>query len=407
MKNNIIPHLFIKNKIANISKVRFLNLCILLFLTGISTLFYIKFQQKILAGGGKGWDGIHYFNLYQHFAGNAITTTIDYPFCKRIGLPYLASFLPFSASENFLLLNISSGILTIFLTFFALKSRFSSFVSMLTTLPLIFYLFSPLRISVYYPFTIDPPAMAMYALSIVFLAQKYTATLITLLLSCFFKESGLYFAYALCFLMLINRKITLPKFFFSVIGMTVFAYILQKLAYPPCQGSQLKSSIYWTYYHLTSFGGMVRTVAAFSLTLGAFLLASDKKRYVSYCSVTRTSYVFLGLALIMGVCGGSDTTRIFYINYPLYSIALATLIMTSNKYKVIALSFAGLIANSFLSQIPEPENYIPKDEIHGFFSLFPDHAHIAIGAAIIVFWLIAKYVTTWLIRYLPSGNYNQ
>lgn len=369
-----------------------IHLVLLVLLTLLSACAYLKYQPQIIAADGKGWDGVEYFHLYENYAGEKSAVAVQYPFCKRVGLPYLASQLSLSAEKSFLFINLASGVLCVLFAFFALRINFSEFTSVIAAIPLIFYLFSPIRITVFCPFIVDPPAMALYSVALFFTAKRgYFPAFLALLCSCFFRESGLYICFVFLLALAARKELKIAPFFAMLFILFVFGFILQRIAYGDCSGSQLKTALEMTYTKLTTFQGIVKVFSAFSLTVG-FALAAKEINVRTDSAILYISCWFFILSILMGISGGTNPTRIFYTEYPLYVAALAYLISDVNKLKVIYFAFAGLIANSFVTKMPEPKSYLPNNDVDGLFSFTPDYAHLSIAVSILAYWVLIKFV---------------
>ena len=72
---------------------------------------YFRLQPQIIVGNGFGWDGLEYNKYYQFFnTGNF--EKVNFPFCSRIGLPYLANALNLGNELlSFKLVNLASAII--------------------------------------------------------------------------------------------------------------------------------------------------------------------------------------------------------------------------------------------------------------------------------------------------------
>ncbi len=361
------------------------------------TYAYWRYQPQIIAGNGRGWDGIAYHQLYSFYSGLPVDADVTHPFCKRIGLPFLATLFPLQPTSSFRYLNIVFGFLSISICYLALRARFSFSVSLAAVVPLCSYLFSPIRFSNFYPYFVDPPALFLFAVCLATLIRKrYYSAFAILLFSAVFRESGLYYALALSGALYFAKEISLKKtaFFFGIVVIVAFSIIF--LYFGPCEGSQITVATSTALAKMGSFAGLLKIIAALSLTLGPFILVNSKLEIKTYEPIVLVSIVFLILSIVMSSFGGYDTTRIFFSAYPLYVFYLCSLIQDVAKARIIFFAIAGMIANSFAMKIPEPEHYWPNNEIAGFFSLFPDYGHIAISAGIIAYWasclLIARLI---------------
>jgi hypothetical protein len=383
MKNLFLPNFF---------QVLFISLTVV--------LVYYKFQPQILVGDGKGWDGISYNRVYEHFRGEALDSTVIYPFCKRVGLPYLASKLNFDPKNSFLMLNLAFGMLSVFVCWLALIKRYSGLTVWACLLPIYFNIFSPLRFPNFYPFTVDPPAFFLYAVSSFFLVRgNFWGCIVALVISCFFRESGIYFAVLTALALLYAKDVGRYK------GILMLLVALSGVVFIPmiqdggCSGSQLATILDSIKEKITNPFGLLKLLASISLTLGPFFIGSRIGELVGFDKndvVIRINGLMLILSIIMAAFGGSDTTRILYLSFPLYVLYLARIFNGKNHFLVAFVSIAGMIANRFISKIPEPENYFLNNDVAGWFSFLPETGHIAVALVILIYWIfifwIAKFI---------------
>jgi hypothetical protein len=362
--------------------------CLAALMTGV----YAKFQRRIIAGDGLGWDGKSYFALYSEFRGVELASPVQYPFCKRTALPFLAAALPLEPASAFISINVVAGFLSVLVTYAALRRKVSPPAALLSVLPLVFYLYSPIRFPFFYPFYVDPPAMLLYAAAAYCLARRWPiGAVVAILMSGFFREAAIYYAAVLAGAAYLLRWISRTQLVWLG-GAGAAAVAAQMWAYAgPCAGSQLMTvaeSTFGPYGKLDSFTGAVRTLAALSMAVGAFVpLLRDAARR-EYDDVAAVSGVLLVLSIVFAVFGGSDTTRIMYVAFPLYAIYLASLVEASDKLRAVVLAVAGLLANSFAKRIPEPAAYAPNNDLTGLFAFSPEYAHIGIAAALLVYWML-------------------
>lgn len=388
---------------------KFTHRMLFFVLTLMMVLFYLYKQPQILAGNGKGWDGKYYSAMYNDFK-NGEKSDIIPPFCKRVGLPYLASRINIPESKSFLYINLMCGFLATIFVFLTVSDKFTMAVSWFCSLPMIFYIFSPIRFPDFYPFTVDPPAIASLAIGVFFFSRKaYVISGLMLSVGVFFRESNVYYLYLFMIFALIeemgNKNNKRCVFLLIVVGLGYFVLRYCNSIYD-CDTSQIRVAYRWARIKLSDPLEILRMFAAISLTIAPFLyrifILSNKKRFnIKYNS----SLAYLGgfvLATAMAFVGGYDTTRIFYFSYPAYVVILATFAKNNNLFEVLCLSASGLIANKFINIIPEPETYLPQNDIFGWFSFNPEYAHISISAGIICYWIVCFFV----IHSLSARIYN-
>lgn len=361
-----------------------LNFILVFLVTSFATMFYLYSQPQNTEFNGLGSDGRDYYKMYQYYSGKSSDELIRYPFCKRPGTPFLASLLPFSAKNAFLAVNLISGFLAIIFTFFALSKVSNILIKWACILPLIFYQFSPIRFPNFYPYIVDPPAICLYALSVYFLTREnYWWSIAALVISCFFKEQGVYFAVmiGLVFLILKKKKTSL------CIGMILFSLggiVLNYYSRFPSHrdGSQLATILEFFNKRFSNGGdGFISGLNGIALTLAPFILTLRINALGRLWSLLKSDSILMIItswflmALAMGLFGGADTNRIFFVSYPLFVLFLANLMEEQKTFKIGLFSLAGLIANDFLGFIYENphQNLIPRlfDSLSGQFVPLP------------------------------------
>lgn len=352
------------------------------------SLFYFYIQPQIIAGGGYGWDGIDYYHLFLNFLNSNNEFQVPYPVCKRLALPFLASLTPLSPEKSFLFLNLLSGFFAAAISFFAIRLRFNSFLSFISILPLIFYFFSPLRFSHFHPFYVDPPVILFFSVSLFFLIkEKYFFAFLALLICTLFREPSIYFALSLVITLFFKREISSKNLLIYLLLIVVFSLFLSLFVHEQCNGSQIRTFFVFLYKSFSSFYGVIKIIAAILMTIGPFVIIKNSFIFKEKDSIFFVSLVWFILALLMAIFGGGDTTRVFYSAYPLYVLTLLSLIVNELKIKILVAAFLGLVSNSFLIRISEPEFYWPTgSDSSGFWTLFPDYS-LSTATSIITFWL--------------------
>jgi hypothetical protein len=118
------------------------------------------YQKQISYHDGKGWDGVEYCRMAEQIAANQ-PVSARAPFVYRIGTSFLAAKLfPYNLNYGFKILNISAGVIGIYLLWFWLTLFVPNKVlRTLLTASYIFYWQAPLRLSFYYPYHADPIAL--------------------------------------------------------------------------------------------------------------------------------------------------------------------------------------------------------------------------------------------------------
>ena len=376
------------NKVSDWYKYASLFLFILIVL--LVTLFYGNYQQRLKAGDGKGWDGKSYYEMYENFQYDE-RSEIQYPFGKRLGTPFLASLASKNAEKGFIIVNVISGIIALLMTYWLLCSYTRDiYLIYFCLLPLLFYLYSPIRFPFYHPFTVDPPAVALLATgAMLYVNKKYIIAVLVMLVSAIFRESGVYYSIVMLLFVLYDYyrehkyvKLCVLIVFYSF-GMIIVYNLLNYFPYIN-EGGQIKTIVKMLLIRLSDPFGILRVMAGILMVVGPFMYKVNFRKI----KVNEPYFIFLTMSLVMCALGGFDVTRIFYMGYPLYVLSLVPLIEKYNKVELLLLSIAGLIVNRFIARIPEPQNYMPNNDMKGWFTYTPDHAGIWIVTGIILYWVI-------------------
>jgi len=334
---------------------------VIFFLFSVSVLYYSRTQPQIKDNGGYGPDGINYYHIYKYYKGDADHGKVYWPFNKRTGLPWLASKMPLSDRSAFLTLNLVSGLLIILFCYLALKKSTSGAALCASLVPVFFYLHSPLRYSFFYPYTVDPPAIACYAISAFLIVKnRYWEAISVLTLSCVFREQGVYFALiigpTLWIIKNVSFRVALLMSGYALIGFFV-NFLVQypsPLYTAELTGSQVDVLLQYAQRRLLNIEGFLSAVTAISHTFAPFAFALPAiwawRKNPPIPAVAISCAAFL-LSVGMALLGGLDVVRIFYIGFPLYVIFLGSLMTKYSLRRIIFFAAAGLIANTFLSPI--------------------------------------------------------
>ena len=367
----------------------FKSLLVITLLLCVSFWYFTK-QAQVSVADGKGWDGVTYHQMYLHYKGVDSKEVYDAPFNKRIGLPWLASKLPLEATQSFLLLNLCSGLVACVFVFLTLRSRVRTGLVLACMLPMACYIFSPIRFPNFYPFTVDPPATMLCALAAFLISRKYYLPAgIAFAASAFFRESGIYFALALGVILCVSEKRLRPAGASICLIAGAGAVAVAALQLPGDSYSQVRTVLSLVWHKILSPLGLLRSSICISMTLAPFLICRAR-RVGEAREVIDLQHViarcFLLLCLAMALVGGHDTTRIFYVGYPLYVLVLADWVGVADTLTVVLSSVAGMIANRFCEMIPQPSAVWPDNDVSGLFSITPDYSHPGIVAVFFVYW---------------------
>ena len=184
-------------------------LALALLALSLIAMGYSRRQPQIEAGGGFGWDGREYADAYEDAVGGSphgAEQVVSFPFCKRVGLPAIAATI--HSGDGFKGINAVAGLIAALGVFAVGLRRGGTLRAIVVTIPMAFYLFAPIRFSNFYPWTVDPPMMALMALAVLaFDFRRHTIGFLLLVAAIPIKETALYFAAAaLVSLMIFDDK---------------------------------------------------------------------------------------------------------------------------------------------------------------------------------------------------------
>jgi len=373
-----------------------LNSLVVLGLILVTSAWYFCTQDQVYVADGKGWDGVTYHKMYLHYKGAPSEALYDAPFNKRIGLPWLAAQLPMDATLAFRSINLLSGLAACLFLYFALRPRVRSGVVVACLLPMVFFIYSPIRYPNFYPFTADPPAMMLCALAALLFSRKYfVAAGVALVASAFFREPGIYFALALGLALALNNRRHRPAAALICFIALAGAVVITLLQLPGGQYSQLLTVMSNLKHKILHPLGLLRGAACILMTLAPFLICKARTMrspHEDNDEIHTIGRGFLLLCLAMAFLGGSDTTRIFFIGYPLFVLMLAGWVSRADALTIVLSSSAGLFANRFWQTIPQPSATWPNHDVSGLFAVTPDYAHPGVAAAFAAYWVAWWFV---------------
>jgi hypothetical protein len=353
-------------------------------------------QSPIEINGGKGWDGVHYERMCASYKSGE-QTQIAMPFGKRIATPWLASHFDCDSAKAFQIINVTAGLLCAVICFWTMLQLARPITAVFLAAPLVFYIFGPLRFSFFYPFYVDPLAMLFYALAGLSLIRNSPwSAVLALMFSSTVRESGIYFAMAIAPVYYLhgalNRRQALVMTAFCV---TSFLAI-SALHFDGPGRSQFIVALTNAVRLCLAPEKLVKLFAGLAMTAGPLLAIWLKGKSAGGHPAGPKSVVFavwIVLAAAMAAFGGSDTTRLLYISYPLYVLYFTSYAHNCPATCLLFVSFSGLVTNRILSLIPQANVLSPRDETQGYFAFYPDYAHVSAAVTILVFWAMVIFLT--------------
>lgn len=355
-------------------------------------------QDVIWVSNGLGWDGVHYDRLLKLFTGGeSLTEPAAFPFCGRIGTPWILANI-FDGNIGFYEFNLAvSAVFSIFFVVITAplwRGNIKAFTAAVA-IPS-FLIFSPIKFTNFYPVYMDPPFMLLMAAALLFLLKRrYHLAGITCLIAIPFREAAFYLIPLFVAFAVIETKHKVSSAVFGaavlIAGLGVKSLMLQVVS---CESqSQIITAFGWLYSLLTDPTRFLDALAAISLTLGPLLFIKtdgvlrlkpmdERAQFFSAIAI-----VYIGL---LSIVGGSDVTRIFYTFIPLYAPILIIGFAKLDLSGFALACFGWLITNQIINKYDQPIANQPSHDLTGFFAQFPDHAHPIIAITILAIWLILR-----------------
>lgn len=362
---------------------------ILLALTVITLLLYGRLQPQIQFANGLGWDGVEYAKIFSAFREHITRHDIAFPFCQRIGVPFLAAALPTSNTiVAFKIINaIAGGIFSLLIYAIGREAQLGRYYSSLAFLITLLHFFSPLRFTAYYPVYTDPLFLALSAAAFLALLKRKLLFCYALLLLAYpVREATLYIApfFGIATFYLYGYK---KEYIWQFVAL-MCSLLIMKLSINTlmdCHGSQFITAFSWIYRRLSDPQSFITFFAAVSLTAAPIAYLSP---FGSLNRIEKISLFALIMAAFLSWVGGTDTTRIFFSFFPLYFIVIFSTIKKQGFIFSLFCLSGYLIVNQAGRKILEPLHNWPMQDESGFFWQFPDHARPEVSLMILAVWLL-------------------
>jgi hypothetical protein len=366
---------------------------------------YLKFQPQIEYAGGKGMDGTQYSAFYQHFAG--ADSAAEFPFCRRPGVPWHASRLGMDETRAFLTINLAAGAITVLLCFMTLLDVFRPRIAWFAILPMLFGIFSPIRYPDFYPYLVDVPAMAFYAMAAWLVVRRLgVPAVVVLALSAVIKETGVVFAAVFsCCLVLNAAPGARRRLAATLLAITAGGALLGSLVasrYCATSGGYVWKMLTYGYIHVRNPWGLLEMIAAASLVAGPFVFEWFYGRRRRPLTLDDPFCAAAVVTVVMAIVGGSDVTRYLFAAYPLYMIWLAKQAERLPGLELSLLAAAGLTANRFLEKIPDQSGEGGLLDVKSYFSVVPEHGPISVSLALIMFWAVIYFAVDRIGRHMRA-----
>lgn len=278
-------------------------------------------QKQIKKENGFGWDGVYYNAAYQIFSDKEkevyksnehndtyyeLYQNAD-PFNKRIGVPMLASKLPFDSVFSFKLINLTAFFLGLFILYYK-WGKISITLSLVFILTILVTPQMPFRLTLFYPFSVDGVQFLFISLMI-FFYEKPLYVMLASMLFLPFKESTV----PICCIylgtrFLMHRKL---KYLLYIAPVLLLFWIYLKVGSKIFGFNSESNGIAVMKYFFTQFYGTIKNtvklIACFFIVFSSFLFIKRK--------FSEQTLFFIFLVALLSV-SGSDLTRIFCIALP-------------------------------------------------------------------------------------------
>ncbi len=349
-----------------------------------ASIYYYR-QPQIVAGKGFGWDGLSYAKMLGWFSG-AQRGGVDFPFCNRIGTPFLAFATGLSDSLlAFRVVNVSFSVI-FSLTVYSIAKRsgldtLSSLISLFLTLG---PFFSPIRFVYFYPALTDPAFLAFLAISFLCLINgRYGFSFVVLVIAYPFREVSIYIlpVYLVFAVYLGGGRFVFFKFIGAMIVVVVLKYFIS--SYFGCNGSQLNVAIQFLGDRLSNPRLFLAYFAALSMIAAPVIYIGE---IPALSEIEKISISGLCVAAALAFVGGSDCTRIFYSFFPMYFVAIVSVIRKRGYVFTLFCMIGYVVSNRFGERVQEPLNYWPSGDESGYFWQFPDHARPEVSLMVLAVW---------------------
>lgn len=341
-------------------------------------LFAFTVEKPLSIAEGTKFDASAYydlaqkFSLHQEIVGGA-------PFVYRLGTPFLVSlFFPGNLYWGFMVINITSAVISIFILLFWLRLYLNNtFIRLLLVGLFASHWLGVLRITLFSPVHVESIALVFNLLGfiIIFHLQRRPDNLRLVLAFCMITFIGVIFRESVILLSLVyltlmvyghnilseiragvesQRRLLLSAapFFSGVLAI----FLTRIIAVPDGSFSMVAAIIVWMYEkplpsyiqsYFTTYGPMLAVLAPSIGVIKGFLV---REKFNSY-------YLVLMCVLAWGI--GSDTDRFLYwampVVYVLFGVALENLWQVLQHHR-------GLLAVLLIAQLLAQRSFLPSQE---------------------------------------------
>ncbi len=395
-----------------------------IYIAAIALLTSWISQPSATLNGGLGWDGVQYAHLYEKFLFGSSNLPLQEPFHQRIGLPFLASKLPFEPQVSFYLLHSIFWLGAMALLALTCRNGFQIPHS-LTILGLVWlqihWIGIP-RAGGSYKFIVDSASIFFtMALTYSFVTRKNELIFAAIAFTgAFFKESILLWCLCLAGGVILikntDERWRSGRAILLAIIASKFAllYSNQVVSIASNQGP-LNTLMHWISIRAFQPFEYLRYFAAIFSAFGGFwcllLLKSkdffkDKNRNDALLPLMAAAAIYLWICFF----AGSDLTKFALSSFPLtFPIVLsisAKYIDKSKRAWVLILATLTLPVTHFWELIPSPlkGHEIPNMDTSGLYAWMMEYAHPFVVSMWIAYCLMVLFLAVHVHKRIHPKN---
>ena len=420
--------------------------------------FIYHSQQRITLNGGKGWDGLYYYQIIEQIQAGTKPVVGVMPFIRRLGTPFLiARFSEISGMDilsSALYINLTGILITVVLLLFWLRKFFTEFwINVLLCFLFMMTWYAPVRYSFYVPLTTDSWGAVWFVGALLLLDRMrscYNGGRLKEFMGClfayslmiavgnFFRESNgllsilpFFILYPLPGKEIFSKKIradrlsdflrTLPKLIFDRRNLFILIPILFVITSNLLVTKRISISDLNVYSYSENILTFLytKTLPEFILgILNAFgplilLIPLYFKRIKSLLWERPEVLILLVMSIAFGFIGGTDTERILFMTgfpviFILLGISIRELYYSSQRWWLYVLFLLQTISMRYYWNLPDfsiPSGHTPVP----FFGLMSSHvkylylyshwSNYLVNTIILAEYFILFMVTWYIIRH--------
>jgi hypothetical protein len=322
------------------------NIVIVLIITLTILFIYGIFQESLKVNGGKGYDGVHYYEITEQIANKEKISSYA-PFIYRIGTPFLVSKFFDDYIFGFKTINLVFSVILSIIIYLLASIYLENKLAILTTIFYQLHWISGVRYILFDPMGTDYIALTLIYLSIYMILRKINNyTLWVILISSigvFFREIALIPIIILIFNRLKEKNfkwsykdlknahleflLVIPVIIYVIINLSeVFNIFLTKTN----DYNSITSAVRWIYVK-----GIGQFIHSFYNVFGLLLIIPIVFYFKlkEYKNQFELLYLTLVIITFLSLIGGSDTERFLAWGLPIFLIIITKIIVETEFYK--------------------------------------------------------------------------